>query len=197
MGNQVMQDTPSGKIQKKAWIGRGAALFVMDNEEVYIRLLRLQNELIPDDFRTVTGWYHQKDFKIIAMVFPNIFPIDVVLKARQYFREVRFDIFEKFTGTRVLPTKLASYEKYAENWFKIHSEDWVERCSWDSEIHENVEKGMVLVKVALGGNLDDDENYLLVPKELYDQRQTEFGAWFSIGEFPKRVLASQENENDA
>lgn len=168
-----MFDTPFGKASFREDLGKGIVVYEVDGKN-YFYLSKTQSNKVPTQFRQSDGWYAEPKQRILAVVFPSCFAPSCVHHAHRWLREEHYDLFEDVKGVILLPTKLTSVEKHQERFYQKNKYNFVEQQAWP-DTSNNVPKGCVLVKAALGGDPWQEEAFFLIATCEYEAGQTDYG----------------------
>ena len=174
----TVQTTPFGKACKKIVLTKGITQYLISNQN-YLFFDKERNKTVPTAYRTESGWYLPGSYNLIVLLFPYLFPIETVTRARHLYMDLFPEVFEHVMAlakvdVRIIPTKFASTIKHKEAWFKKNRQNWVEIRSWN-DIYGNVPQGSVLVEAAIGGDTHEDTRYFMVTVEEYTKKTTEYG----------------------
>lgn len=168
-------EIPFGIAKSRRILGKGMVLYKIKKDE-YIYAAPELNNKIPKKLRNIKGWYSYPAAHVLAMEFPNYFPIEAVTIAAEYYRVNFPSIYEELAGAPVviLPTKHTSVEKHREHFFHLNRNKYIELAAWNSS-DPNVDEGTVLIEAALGGDARQDVEYFLVTENDYLKNRTDYG----------------------
>lgn len=134
--------------------------------------LRLENRGLRGAGPKGPGWYEEDcDWCLVTLAFPELFSSEDRALALNTCRGWHPDAYEAHTGKVIAPGE--SYVKDKARHDAEHVDDFMVRCAWGADGHENIPEGMVGVLAGRGSRgSGGSERLFLVPVAEYRARDS-------------------------